>query len=162
VEIDEYQEYAKALSLIKRGLQLVADAPDIKQKDQVVAQMQKKIRLIEMYLEAQASVKTDPKKTIQTAVEILRNPLVESVMKTDDVYVLMVQASVAQGNFKNAYKILEDLRKNGTDISWFMDAESIQRIYREVGQTYVPPTKGAEEDEYDVVDDEALDDVDAD
>jgi intraflagellar transport protein 140 len=162
VEIDEYQEYAKALSLIKRGLQLVADAPDIKQKDQVVAQMQKKIRLIEMYLEAQASVKTDPKKTIQTAVEILRNPLVEGVMRTDDVYVLMVQASVAQGNFKNAYKILEDLRKNGTDISWFMDAESIQRIYREVGQTYVPPTKGAEEDEYDVVDDEALDDVDAD
>jgi intraflagellar transport protein 140 len=158
-EIDEYQEYAKGLDLIRAGLKLVEETPDVKQKDQIVAQMQKKIRLIEMYLEAQGIVKKDPKKAMVTAVEILRNPLVESVMRTDDVYVLMVQASVAQGNFKNAHKILEDLRQNGTDISWLMDAASIQRIYKEVGATYTPPAERHAEDEYDVVDDDALDDV---
>jgi intraflagellar transport protein 140 len=96
-EIDEYQEYTKGLALMKAGLKLVEETPDVKQKEPVIAVMQKKIRLVEMYLEAQAAVKKDPKKTMVTAVEILRNPLVDAVMRTDDVYVLMVKASVAQG-----------------------------------------------------------------
>jgi hypothetical protein len=157
VEIDEYQ---KGLELIKTGLQLVEQTPDVKQKEQIVSQMQKKIQLLEMYLEAQAMVKKDPKKAMLTAVEILRSKLAETVMRTDDV--LMVQASVAQGTFKNAHKILEDLRQNGTDLSWLMDAESIQRIYREVGAAYAPPEEGGADDEYDAVDDEALDEVTAD
>jgi intraflagellar transport protein 140 len=158
-EIDEYQEYSKGLALMKAGLKLVEETPDVKQKEQVVAKMQKKIRLVEMYLEAQATVKKDPKKTMVTAVEILRSSVVDEAMRTDDVYVLMVQASVAQGNFKNAHKILEDLRQNGTDIAWLMDADSIQRIYKEVGATYTPPEKHDDDDEYDVVDDEGLDDI---
>jgi intraflagellar transport protein 140 len=162
IEIDEYQEYPKGLELIKAGLKLLEDTPEVKQKEQIVAQMQKKIRLIEMYLEAQANVKKDPKKAMVTAVEILRNPLAESVMRTDDVYLIMVQASVAQGNFKSAHKILEDLLQNGTDISFLMDTESIQRIYKEVGKVYTPPTKKDGDDDYDVVDDDALDDVSAD
>jgi hypothetical protein len=48
----------------------------------------------------------------------------------------MVQASVVQGNIKNAHKILDDLRSSGRVIAWLMDAESTQRIYREMGQVY--------------------------
>jgi hypothetical protein len=64
---------------------------------------------------------------------------------------LMVQASVAQGNFKNAHKILEDVRENGTEFSCLMDIESIQRIYKEAGSVYTPPEKQAGDDEYDIV-----------
>ena len=161
VEIDEYQEYAKALALIKKGMELIANAPDVKQRDQILALMQRKVKLIEMYLDAQANVKTDPKRAMTTAVEILRTPQLETVMRSDDVYAIMVQASVAQGNFKNAHRILEDLRANGTDISWLMDTESIQKIYAAVGDTYTPG-EGGEEDEYDEVDDDAIDEVDDD
>jgi hypothetical protein len=109
VEIDEDEGYAKAKSLIKRGLQVIVDMPDVKEKDQIVSQMQKKVRLIEMYLGARACVKTDPKKAIQTAVEILRSQVVDDTLRSDDVYVLMIQASVTHGNFKSAYI---DINKN--------------------------------------------------
>jgi hypothetical protein len=51
------------LFLVKKGLALISETPDIRQKDQVAAQIQKKIRLIEMYLQAHACVKNDPKKS---------------------------------------------------------------------------------------------------
>ena len=161
VEIDEYQEYAKAMELIKKGMELIASAQDVKQRDQILTLMQRKAKLISMYLDAQSTVKSDPKHTMTVAVELLRTPQLETVMRSDDVYALMVQASVAQGNFKNAHRILEDLRANGTDITWFMDTESIQKIYAAVGDTYTPGD-GGEEDEYDEVDDDALDEVDDD
>ncbi|OHS94926.1 hypothetical protein TRFO_38925 [Tritrichomonas foetus] len=160
-EIDEYQEYEKGLDLIQKGLKLIMNAPDVKQKDQIVALMQMKIQLIEQYLAASKIVASEPKKAMQMCVELLKNRFLENVMRSDDVYIVMVQACVAQGNFKNAHQILEDLRNNGSDLTWFMDVESIKKIYAAVGQTFDPGETGGDGD-YDEVDDDAIDDIDAD
>jgi hypothetical protein len=77
--------------------------PYAKEKDQIVAQMQKEVRLIEMNLEAWACVKRDRKKAMQTPIKIRRSPAVDNILRSDDVYVLMVQTSVMQGSFKNAF-----------------------------------------------------------
>ena len=161
-EIDEYQEYEKGLDLMKKGLQLISNAPDVKQKDQIIAMMQKKIQLIEQYLAASQFASSDPKKAIQMCVSLLKDQHLESVMRSDDVYIVMVQACVAQGNFKNAHKILEDLRNNGTDLTWFMDVESIKKIYAAVGDTFEPGENEGGNSDYDEVDDDAIDDIDAD
>ena len=95
-------------------------------------------------------------------VSLLKDQHLESVMRSDDVYIVMVQACVAQGNFKNAHKILEDLRNNGTDLTWFMDVESIKKIYAAVGDTFEPGENEGGNSDYDEVDDDAIDDIDAD
>ena len=160
VEIDEYQEYEKALQMIKNGLTLVANSPDFKGKESTIQGMQRKIKLIEMYLLAQSLIQSEPKKAMSICAEILRSPNIDSIMRTDDVYVIMVQGCVVQGNMKAAYQILEDLRQNGTDLSFFMDVDSIKKIYAAVGKTYVPPEKEENDEDYSEVDDDAIDEID--
>lgn len=161
VEIDEYQNYQKGLELLRDGLELVNNADSVKDKNKVITLIQKKIQLIEMYLDAQSTVQTDPKHTMQVAVELARNQLLKNVMRLEDVYILMVQANVALGNFKNAHMILEDLRANDTDLTWFMDIDSIKKIYQAVGAEFVPGDGegGGEEDDYDAVDDDGIDEI---
>lgn len=162
VEIDEYQEYSKAYELLQNGYKLVSNAPDFKDKSNVIANMQRKIKLVGMYLQAQELIKSDPKKSMSMCAEIMRNPQIENVLRVDDIYMIMVQACVVQGNMKTAYQILEELRQNGSDLSYFLDEESIKKIYAAVGQTYVPTEhdNDDEDGQYDEVDDGDIDDID--
>lgn len=160
VEIDEYQEYEKAFQLITQGLKLVGNSPDFKDKEAIMQNMQRKLKIIGTYLQAQQLIKSDPQKSMSLCAEIMRNPMVENVMRTDDVYIIMVQASVVQGNMKVAHQILERLRENGTDLSYFMNEESIKKIYAAVGETYVPTENNDDDNGYDDVDDDDIDDID--
>ena len=55
---------------------------------------------------------------------------------------------------------MEDLKNNGTDITWFMDVDAIQKIYKEVGDTFdASSVQKNNEDEYDEVDDEIVEEI---
>ena len=124
--------------------------------------MDKKIDWINKYLNAIELSKSEPKKGLQICVELLRAKGIENCLRPDDIYIVMVQCYVAQGNYKNAHKILEDLKSSGTDITWFMDVEAIQKIYKEVGQTFDASSVHHHDADYSEVDDEVVDDIQAD
>ncbi|KAH0790233.1 intraflagellar transport protein [Histomonas meleagridis] len=155
VEIDEYQEYEVGLDLMKKGLELIMNVENMKNKEQYINVLKKKIKLIEKYLQAQSLIENEPKKAIVIASELLKIQNLETFMRQDDVYMILVKASVKLGKYKEAYAILEELRNNGTDLSWFMKKEELQKIYEKAGAEYVD--EGNEE--YDDVDDEEIDEI---
>ena len=157
VEIDEYQEYQKGLDLIKKAKEIINGLEGVKNKQQRIDTMDIKIRWIEKYLHAIQLVQKEPKKGLAICVELLKSKGIENCLRPDDIYIVMVQCYVTQGNFKNAHKILEDLRRNGSDITWFMDVDQIQKIYSAVGQKFEAAEHSNED--YDVVDDEAIEDI---
>lgn len=160
VEIEEYQDYQKGYELMKKARDIIEKVDGIKNRDQLLADMNKKIDWIEKYLAAINYVKSEPKRGLQICVELLRSNGIESCLRSDDIYIVMVQCYVAQGNYKNAHKILEDLKNNGTDITWFMDVDAIQKIYKEVGDTFdASSVQKNNEDEYDEVDDEIVEEI---
>jgi intraflagellar transport protein 140 len=144
VEIDEFQEYARAAELLKLASEVYASLG----KD--TSGVDAKVKLVELYLAALERVTSEPKKTMAACVEILRTPNVEAALRTDDVYILMVKASVALKNWKNAHQILEDLRGHDTDITWFLPVELIQQIYKEAGDTFQAQSKAVVEGDDDV------------
>ncbi|OHS98715.1 hypothetical protein TRFO_08700 [Tritrichomonas foetus] len=160
VEIDEYQEYQKGFELIKKARSVLEKIDGVKNKEQILANMNKKIEWIEKYLTAIEKIKAEPKKGLQICVELLRAKGIENCLRPDDIYIVMVQCYVSQGNYQNAHKILDDLRKSGSDITWYMDVSAIQKIYKEVGETFdASAVNHDDEVEYDEVDDEVVEDI---
>ena len=146
-EIEEYQNYQKAEELLKRAHQTIAKTEMTKERDTMVESYLQKIRWIEMYIEATKCVQTDPLRMQSLCNELLQTNGVEKCLRVEDIYMLLVQYFVTQENFSQAHRILENMRMNGVDLKDFMEEESIIRIYRAAGQTYVPQTEENQEDE---------------
>lgn len=161
VEIDEYQNYSKGLELIQKSIEVLDVTEGMKNKETIMKSLVMKTKLISLYIQATQLVQTDSKKAIAICVELLRTKEIETCLRSDDVYILMVQCYVAQGNFKNAYKILEDLRGSGTDITWFLDINEIDKIYNAAGQKYDGPRGDQHGNDYDDIDDADIDDIGA-
>lgn len=161
VEIDEYQSYSNGLELIKKSIEVLDETEGMKNKDTIMKSLVMKVKLISLYIQATQLVQTDPKKAIAICVELLRTKEIETCLRSDDVYILMVQCYSQQGNYKNAYKILEDLRGSGTDITWFLDVAEIDRIYNAAGQKYDGPRGEQHGNDYDDIDDADIEDIDA-
>jgi len=157
LEIDEYQEYGKGHQLLQKAISVLNSANNIQEKERLIETLSTKVKLIEVYLEAARLVKTDPQKSQAYSMQLLKTKGIETVMRPDDIYILLVQCYVTQGNYPSAYKLLEELRNNGTDITWFMEVEAIQKIYAAVGQTFIAPSH--DNGDYDSIDDGDIDDI---
>lgn len=146
-EIEDFLDYTKAAELLRRAHQTMAKSVMTKERDTMVESYLQKIRWIEMYLEATQCVQSDPLRMQSLCNELLQTRGVEKCLRIEDVYMLLVQYFVTQENFAQAHRILENMRMNGVDLKWFMEEESIKRIYRAAGQMYVSPEDEQEDDE---------------
>lgn len=136
-EIDEFKDYHKALDLIRKAHQTMAKTEMTLEREAVVEKQLQKIRWIEMYLEATICITSDPVRMQSLCNELLQTPGVETCLRIEDIYILLVQYFVYNKNFSQAYTILDNLKRNGVDLKWFMDTNVIQNIYRAAGQEYV-------------------------
>jgi intraflagellar transport protein 140 len=147
VEIDEDQNYEKALELLKRAHQTMAKAELTRDRDAMVESCLQRIRSIEMYIEATKCVQSDPLRMQSICNELLHTAGIEECLRIEDVYLLLVQYYVSQENFVQAHRILENMAMNGVDLKFFMEVESIKRIYRAAGRAYVDPGDAAGSEE---------------
>jgi intraflagellar transport protein 140 len=145
LEIDEGQNYEKAIVLLKRAHQTLAKAKLTKERDVMVESYLQRIGWIEMYIEACRCVMDDPLRMRTICNELLQTRGVEKCLRVEDIYLLLVQYFVAQGNYGEAHYVLELRRHEGVDLTTFMDLESITRIYKAAGDTYVPDADREEE-----------------
>lgn len=146
-EIQKYQNYEKAEEYLKRAHQTIAKTELTKERDNLVESYLQKIRWIEMYIVAKKSVQNDPIRMQTLCNELLQTKGVEQCLRIEDVYMLLVKYFVSQENFSQAHRILENMKMNGVDLRELMDEESIIRIYRAAGQTYVPQEDDTQEEE---------------
>ena len=146
IEIDEYQNYIKGLEFIKKAIDLLHKSDDFKNKNIILNSLQIKFNLITLYIRATELIESDPKKSIIICVELLKSKEIETCLRSDDVYIIMVQCYVVLGNFKNAFKILNDLNESGTDLTYYLNLNEIQKIYKEVNQVYVNNNNNVDND----------------
>ena len=155
--IDEHQEYQKGYDLIMNSVKVLEENEvSLKNKDLIIKALSHKAKLVRIFIEAQNCLEKDPKKAISYCVDLLRTKDIEQSMRSDDIYILMVKCYQAQGNFKNAYKILDDLKQNGTDITYYLDVSEIDKIYKAAGHVYEGP-RGDDNDDYEEIDDDIED-----
>lgn len=139
--IDDYQNYDLAEVVLEKSYATLLEAKDVKNKDKILSSLGAKLKLLSSFVTARKCIAENTNESISICVKLLKTSGIEDIIRPDDIYIVLVRTYVVKNNFKAAYKILEDMSSNGSDISTLIDEETRDRIYQAVGKTYIKNTK---------------------
>lgn len=128
LEILEYEDYEKALLSLKAALKYVIRTKDITHKEDRLASLHSRIRLFERFLEARGLHKRDPARMAVICNELLETPGVESVLRIENVYELLVHYHHACGDVQMTYRVIERMREADIVVTDYVPAEMVESI----------------------------------
>lgn len=128
VEIDEYRDYAKALGAMREALKQL-NKSDCVNKEDKIEMLQKRINIIEEFVEARNLTKSDPDAMERLCVQLLDYPEVEAAIRIGDVYAQLIENSYEKGDMQSAYSYLQGMKKRKIILTPYLDQEMIDNIY---------------------------------
>ncbi|XP_038847273.1 intraflagellar transport protein 140 homolog [Salvelinus namaycush] len=137
VEIDDYQNYEKALGALTEAYKCLSKAkgrsPD--EHEGRMAELQHKITLVKRFVQARRLYEEDPGEAVRLCEALLEEPDLDPAVRIGDAYGFLVEHHCQQGSFQVAYRKLEDLQKllPSLNISYYVSQGSLDALQRAVG-----------------------------
>ncbi|KAJ3106851.1 hypothetical protein HDU96_008104 [Phlyctochytrium bullatum] len=134
MEIDEYQNYEKAMAALQESLKCLTKSKDT---DSVLYKrklLQTRLHHIEQYLTARRLSRTDPFEMLRLCEALLDEPDIESSIRVGDIYALMIESHYARGNVQAAKEVFEVMGKKipHGSFEFYLDTD----LLRALGATY--------------------------
>ena len=117
---------------------------DIPQREEKLANLDVRIRLVQKFVDARKLVKSDPDEMIRICTSILDAGDVEAAIRVGDVYALLIEYFHSVSDFHSAYRVIERMRGANIILSPYLDQAMVQRIHQEVGVQMVPEGPGGQ------------------
>eukprot|EP00667_Euglena_gracilis_P000441 EG_transcript_441 len=132
VEIDEYRDYEKALEAMKEAHKYLAKSksPD---RDAKLQQTAERIEVAERFVRARSLVKSDPEEMIQVCNGLLAEADIEHSVRVGDVFALLVEFYTSQGNYGEAYQLIEKMRDRNIVLSYYLEQSLVENVYASMG-----------------------------
>jgi intraflagellar transport protein 140 len=128
VEIDEYRDYTKALGAMREALKLLNKSECVN-KDGKLSLLQKRISIIEEFVEARNFATSDPSTMERMCSRLLEYPEVETAVRIGDVYAQLIEHTYQRGDMSSAYTYLQGMKKRKIILTPYLDQEMIDNIY---------------------------------
>jgi intraflagellar transport protein 140 len=141
VEIDEYRDYEKALGALQDSQKFILKGKEIPQREEKLASLDQRIRLVQRFVEARKCVKTQPEEMVRLCNQILDSGDVEAAIRVGDVYALLIEYFHSVAEYSRAYAVIERMRAANIILSPYLDQAMVQKIHSEVGQPMIPEGK---------------------
>ncbi|XP_069761379.1 intraflagellar transport protein 140 homolog isoform X2 [Narcine bancroftii] len=137
VEIDEYQNYEKALGALTEAYKCLTKAK-MRNQDEVeerLGQLQNKLTTVKKFVQIRRLHEEDPKEALKQCEILLAEPKLDQAVRTGDVYALLVEHHARQGNFEVAYKYMEEMAMKlpSGNITFYVNQQIIEAVYKTVG-----------------------------
>jgi intraflagellar transport protein 140 len=145
IEIDEYRDYDRALGAIKDALKYLSKIKGREQKAQSegkIVELKKRADLMEDFLAAKRSIKTDPEETVRACEELLARPEVDKGIRSGDVYALLIEFYFAADNMESAMDLVDRFMAtpSGRKTSWsenpYLKADMLRKILEANGRDW--------------------------
>jgi intraflagellar transport protein 140 len=133
VEIDEYRDYEKALGALQDSQKFIIKGKDIPQREEKLASLDGRIRLVQKFVEARKAVKSNPDEMVRICNSILESGDVESAIRVGDVYALLIEYFHSVAEYAKAYGVIERMRAANIILSPYLDQAMVQTIHQQVG-----------------------------
>ncbi|XP_075890571.1 intraflagellar transport protein 140 homolog [Nelusetta ayraudi] len=137
VEIDDYQNYEKALDALSEAFKCISKAKDSTSAKQEarLADLQHKITLIKKFVQARRLYAEDAGEAVRLCEALLDEPELDPAVRIGDAYGFVVEHHCQQGNFQVAYRKLEELQKllPAQNIRYYISQASLEALQREMG-----------------------------
>ncbi|EDQ92235.1 uncharacterized protein MONBRDRAFT_17802 [Monosiga brevicollis MX1] len=153
VEIDDYQNYDKALEALREALNCLSRAKmnDFDEQERRVSSLQTRIMHVEKFVTVRQMGERDSAAMLDEAAALLHAPGIEDAIRIGDVYGIMIEALAAREDYSKAYKLMQELRGRlpRVNLTYYVNLSVIETVHRALdiplGQGTGP--SGADEDE---------------
>uniref|UniRef100_A0A3B4T737 Intraflagellar transport 140 n=1 Tax=Seriola dumerili TaxID=41447 RepID=A0A3B4T737_SERDU len=142
VEIDDYQNYEKALDALTEAAKCLSKVKDSTGKQEArLADLQHKITLIKKFVHARRLYAEDAGEAVQLCEALLEEPELDPAVRIGDAFGFLVEHHCQQGNFQVAYRKLEELQKllPSQNVRYYISQASLESLQKEMG---VPMDRG--------------------
>ncbi|XP_071318478.1 intraflagellar transport protein 140 homolog [Trachinotus anak] len=142
VEIDDYQNYEKALDALMEAAKCLSKVKDSTGQQEVrVADLQHKITLIKKFVHARRLYAEDPGEAVRLCEALLEDPELDPAVRIGDAFGFLVEHHCQQGNFQMAYRKLEELQKllPSQNVRYYVSQASLEALQKEMG---IPMDRG--------------------
>ncbi|KAM9837971.1 intraflagellar transport protein 140 homolog [Aulostomus maculatus] len=137
VEIDDYQNYEKALDALTEAFKCLSKVKDsvAGQQEARLADLQHKITLIKKFVHARRLYSEDAGEAVRICEALLEEPELDPAVRVGDAFGFLVEHHCQRGNFQAAYRKLEELQKMlpSQNISYYISQASLQALQKEMG-----------------------------
>ena len=138
VEIDEYRDYEKALGALQDSQKFIIKGKEIPQREEKLASLDARIRLVQRFVEARKCVKSNPDEMIRICNAILDQGDVEAAIRVGDVYALLIEYFHSVADYSRAYAVIERMRAANIILSPYLDQGMVHKIHAEMGVEVQP------------------------
>ncbi|TDG98122.1 hypothetical protein EPR50_G00215260 [Perca flavescens] len=143
VEIDDYQNYEKALDALTEAFKCLSKAKDSSTGQQEVrlADLQHRVTLIKKFVHARRLYTEDANEAVRLCEALLEEPELDPAVRIGDAFGFLVEHHCQQGNFQVAYRKLEELQRilPSQNVRYYVSQASLESLQKEMG---VPMDRG--------------------
>ncbi len=133
VEIDEYRDYEKAIGALKEAIKHLGKAESSRTVDNMLASLEKRISLIEKFVQARRLTQSEPDTVVSICETLLQDPLLEEAVRAGDCLAMLIENFHSRGRMREAYAYLQEMDERRIPIRPYIDQTIIEQIYKAVG-----------------------------
>lgn len=135
VEIDEYRDYDKAIGAMKEALkQLLKAVPQTRQIENLGSSLEKRILLIEKFIQARrCAVQGEGDTMVAICESLLQEPLLEEAVRSGDCLSMLIEYFYSKGKMRDAYTYIQEMDSRRIPINPYIDSKILEEIYKAVG-----------------------------
>ncbi|XP_071962146.1 intraflagellar transport protein 140 homolog [Antedon mediterranea] len=168
VEIDEYQNYDKALGALSEAYKCLSKAKlkNASQQEEKLAALKHRINLVKKFVQARRVYDEDPEEAMKQCQVLLEEQDLDSAVRVGDVYGMMIEHYARQETYKKAYACMEEMRSRipTVNMAFYVNMRTIEAIHRSLD---IPLGRGMgaekkDEDDGDEVEEEVQEEYDDD
>ncbi|KAL2078525.1 hypothetical protein ACEWY4_026210 [Coilia grayii] len=137
VEIDDYQNYEKALGALTEAYKCLSKAKgrNTDDQDSRVAELTHRISLVKKFIQARRLYQDDPAQAVHVCETLLQESDLDPAVRVGDVYGFLVEYHCQQGNYQQAVSKLEELRRSmpSVNIGLYVSQQSLAALQNATG-----------------------------
>ncbi|XP_076446737.1 intraflagellar transport protein 140 homolog [Babylonia areolata] len=174
VEIDEYQNYDKALGALGEAYKCMSKSQgDEVMKEERLGQLKQKMTLIKKFITARRSYDENQEEAAKQCQVLLEEPDLDNAVRIGDVYGFLIEHYARKERWKAAHAALEEMRGRlpGVNLAFYVNMKTIEAVHRALDiplsnkatdnrlNGFSAGGGGDEEEEGEFVEEEVIDDM---
>ncbi|TRY69166.1 hypothetical protein TCAL_05644 [Tigriopus californicus] len=140
VEIDEYQNYEKALGALSEcvaSLQKHGSSMELADKTTAVL---RNMELIQKFVDCQQHYPDHPTEAMQVCRDLLQEEEINAAVRKGDIYGFMIEHFAKTQDYRSAQQMIEELRRSipNVNLAYYVNSDVLLTIEKSLGVSLLP------------------------